>query len=99
MDLSDSVRQSSLNFCFQYVFCSTGSDFSYTYVEVVALALELGGCVDLVGHDPGDCLLNILHPFDHLCLTHNVDILDERIILLPESHLGVLVCPLLKKRL
>ena len=67
-------------------------------MEVVALALELGRGVDLVGHDPGDCLLNILHPFDHFRLTHNVDILDERIILLPKSHLGVLVIPLLEEK-
>ena len=56
-------------------------------MEVVTLALELCGSVDLVGHDPGDGLLDILHPLNHLGLTHDVDILDERIILLPERHL------------
>ena len=60
-------------------------------MEVVTLPLEFGRCVDLVCHDPGDGLLNILHPLDHLGLTHDVDILDERIVLLPERHLeGVL---------
>ena len=56
-------------------------------MEVVTLALELCGSVDLVGHDPGDGFLDILHPLNHLGLTHDVDILDERIIFLPERHL------------
>ena len=42
------------------------------------------------GHpgDSGDGLFDILHPFDHLGLTHKVDIFDERVIFLPERHLG-----------
>ena len=60
-------------------------------MEVVPLALEFCRCVDLVCHDPLDGLLHILHPFQHLLLAHVVDILDERIVLLPERHLeGVL---------
>ena len=59
-----------------------------TYMEVVTLTLELGGGVDFVSHDPGDSLLDVLHPFNHLGLTHDVDLLDEGVILLPESHLG-----------
>ena len=57
-------------------------------MEVVPLPLELCRGVDLVSHDPGDGLLDILHPLNHLGLSHDVDILDERIVLLPESHLG-----------
>ena len=62
-----------------------------TYVEVVALTLKLGRGVDLVGHDARDGLLYVLHPLDHLCLAHQVDILDERVIFLPERHGGGLV--------
>ena len=57
-------------------------------MEVVPLALELSGGVDLVRHDPGDGLLDVLHPLQHLGVTHVVDILDEVVVLLPESHLG-----------
>lgn len=57
-------------------------------MEVVSLAFELCGSIDLVSHDSGDGLFHILHPFDHLGLSHDVDILDERIVLLPESHLA-----------
>ena len=60
-------------------------------MEVVPLPLELSGGVDLVRHDPGDGLLHVLHPLQHLLLAHVVDILDERIILLPERHLGSLL--------
>ena len=60
-------------------------------MEVVPLALELCRCVDLVSHDPLDGLLHILHPFQHLLLAHVVDILYERIVLLPECHLGSLL--------
>ena len=60
--------------------------FSLTYMEVVTLTLELSRSVDFVCHDSGDGLLDILHPFNHLGLTHDVDILDERIVLLPERH-------------
>ena len=57
-------------------------------MEVVPLTLELGRSVDFVSHDPGDCLLDILHPLQHLGVAHVVDILDEVVVLLPESHLG-----------
>lgn len=57
-------------------------------MEVVPLALELGRCVDLVSHDSVDGLLHIFHPLNHLSLPHEVDILDERIVLLPERHLA-----------
>ena len=53
-----------------------------------AESLELGRGVDLVGHDASDGLLNVLHPLDHLGLTHDVHVLDERVVLLPERHLG-----------
>ena len=33
-------------------------------------------------------LLNILHPLGHLGVAHLVDLLDELIVFLPESHLG-----------
>ena len=59
-----------------------------TYVKVITLPLELRGGVDFVGHDLGDGLLHVLHPLQHLGVAHVVDILDERIVLLPESHLG-----------
>ena len=58
-----------------------------THMEVVTLPLELSGGVNLVRHNPRDGLLHILHPLNHLGLAHNVDILDERIVLLPERHL------------
>jgi hypothetical protein len=56
-------------------------------MKVVSFPLELGGGVDLVGHDPGDGLLDVLHPLDHLGLPHQVHVLDERVVLLPERHL------------
>ena len=59
-------------------------------MEIVSFSLELCGCVDLVGHYARDGLLNVLHPFDHLGLAHDVHILDERVVLLPERHLEVL---------
>ena len=58
------------------------------YMEVVPLALELSGGVDLVRHDPGDGLLDVLHPLQHLGVAHVIDILDEVVVLLPEGHLG-----------
>ena len=33
-------------------------------------------------------LFNILHPLSHLGVAHLVDLLDELIVFLPESHLG-----------
>lgn len=62
-----------------------------TYMEIVSLTLELSGGVNLVGHDPGDGLFHILHPFGHLGVPHVIDLLDEGIIFLPESHLGCLL--------
>ena len=56
-------------------------------MEVVPLSLELCRCVHLVGHDPRDGLLDVLHPLKHLCVAHVVDILDEMVVLLPERHL------------
>jgi hypothetical protein len=61
-------------------------------MEVVSLALELSRGVDLISHDPVDGLLHILHPFHHLGLTHEVDILDKGVVLLPERHLDVSMC-------
>ena len=57
-------------------------------MEVVAFSLELCRGVDLVGHDSGDCLLNILHPLGHLGVAHLVDLLNKLVIFLPERHLG-----------
>ena len=59
-------------------------------LEVVLLPLELSGGVDLVSHDPGDGLLHVLHPLGHLVMPHVVHLLDELVVLLPESHLDVL---------
>ena len=56
-------------------------------MEVVSFSLELCRRVDLVSHDARDGLLDVLHPLHHLGLTHDVHILDERIVLLPERHL------------
>ena len=56
-------------------------------MEVVPLSLELCRRVHLVGHDPRDGLLDVLHPLEHLLVAHVVDILDEMVVLLPESHL------------
>ena len=55
-------------------------------MKVITFAFEFGGGVDFVSHDAGDGLLNVLHPFDHLGLTHDVHVLDERVVLLPERH-------------
>ena len=57
-----------------------------TYVEGVSFSLELRGGVDLVRHDPGDGLLHVLHPLGHLVVPHVVHLLDELVVLLPESH-------------
>ena len=59
-----------------------------TYMEVVSLPFEFGGSVDFVSHDARNGFFHIFHPFHHLGLAHQVDILDERIIFLPECHLG-----------
>ena len=59
-----------------------------TYVKVVSLALEFGRSIDFVSHDPGNGLLHIFHPLHHLGLPHQVDILDEGVVLLPEGHGG-----------
>ena len=55
-------------------------------MKVITFAFEFGGGVDFVSHDAGDGLLNVLHPFNHLGLTHDVHVLDERVVLLPERH-------------
>ena len=57
------------------------------YVKSVSFSLELRGGVDLVRHDPGDGLLHVLHPLGHLVVPHVVHLLDELVVLLPESHL------------
>ena len=59
-------------------------------MEIVSFALELSRGVDFVGHDARDGLLHVLHPLDHLGLTHDVHVLDERVVLLPERHLDAL---------
>jgi len=46
---------------------------------------------------PGNSFFNIFHPLNHFCLPHKVDILDERIIFLPESHFGGLLLDLKDK--
>ena len=56
-------------------------------MEVVPLPLELSRCVHLVGHDPRDGLLDVLHPLEHLRVAHVIDILDEVVVFLPERHL------------
>ena len=59
-------------------------------MECVPLSLELSGGVDLVCHDAGDGLLHVLHPLGHLHVPHVVHLLDELVVLLPESHLEAL---------
>ena len=59
----------------------------FTHVEVIPLPLELGRGVDFVGHDTSDGLLNVLHPLGHLAVAHLIDLLDELVVFLPESHL------------
>ena len=66
-------------------------------MKVVSFSLELSRGVDLVCHDPGDVLLNVLHPLRHLLVPHVVDILDEGVVLLPERHLDSVVDFGLKK--
>ena len=56
-------------------------------MEVIPLPLELGWGVDFVGHDASDGLLNVLHPLSHLAVAHLIDLLDELVVFLPESHL------------
>ena len=55
-------------------------------MEIVTFSFELSRGINLVGHDPGDGFLNILHPLGHLGVPHVVDLLDEGVILLPERH-------------
>ena len=57
-------------------------------MEVVPLSLELCRCVHLVGHDPRNGLLDVLHPLKHLLVAHVIDIFDEVVVLLPERHFG-----------
>ena len=57
-------------------------------MKVVPFTLELGRSVDFVGHDPGNGLLHVLHPLQHLLVAHVVDILDKGVVLLPERHVG-----------
>merc|ERR1719512_120989 len=54
-------------------------------VEGVSLPLELSRGVDLVGHDPRDGLLHVLHPLGHLVMPHVVHLLDELVVLLPKK--------------
>ena len=56
-------------------------------MEVVSLPLELSRGVDLVSHDARDSLLHILHPLGHLGVAHLIDLLDELVVFLSESHL------------
>ena len=63
--------------------------FRRTYIESVSFSFELSGGVDLVSHDAGDGLLNVLHPLGHLHVPHVVHLLDELVILLPERHFAV----------
>ena len=58
-----------------------------THVECVSFPLELRGGVDLVSHDASNGLLHVLHPLGHLHVPHVVHLLDELVVLLPESHL------------
>ena len=60
-------------------------------MEGIPLTLEFSGGINLVSHDAGNGLLNILHPFCHLGVAHLVHLLDELVVLLPERHL-VAVC-------
>ena len=64
--------------------------FERTYIESVSFSFELSGGVDLVSHDARDGLLHVLHPLGHLVVPHVVHLLDELVVLLPESHLDVL---------
>ena len=58
-----------------------------TYMEVVLLALELGGGVDPGGAHLLDGHLHVVHPLHHLGVPGVVDLFDEGVVLLPESHL------------
>ena len=59
-------------------------------MECVPLSFELSGGVDFVSHDAGDGLLHVLHPLGHLVVPHVVHLLDELVVLLPESHVEAL---------
>ena len=72
--------------------------YNSSHMECVPLSLELSGGVDLIGHDPGNGLFNILHPFGHLEMPHLIDLFDELVVLLPESHLDLFVCGPLKMK-
>ena len=58
-----------------------------SHVKCVPLSLELGGGVDLVGHDPPNGLVHVVHPLGHPGQSHVIHLLDELIVLLPERHL------------
>ena len=61
-----------------------------SYMEVVSFTFEFSWGVNLISHDSGDSFFNILHPLNHLGLAHKVDILNKRVIFLPERHVEVL---------
>ena len=84
-----SARSRSLQRAWEKTFFRRGQYSHFqTYMEVIPLPLELGWGVDFVGHDASDGLLNVLHPLGHLCVAHLIDLLDELVVFLPESHLG-----------
>ena len=58
----------------------------YTNMKVVPLAFKFGRSINFVRQNPGNGFFNIFHPFCHFGISHDVDILDERIIFLPKRH-------------
>ena len=61
-----------------------------TYMEVISFTFEFSRCIYFICHDSGNGFFNIFHPFNHFSLAHEIDIFDERVILLPESHFDCL---------
>ena len=57
-----------------------------TNLKVVSLSFEFSRSINSVSQDLGNGFFNIFHPFHHSGISNDVDILDERIILLPKRH-------------
>ncbi len=63
------------------------SEKAFSYHENFLDFLELCRRVDLVGHDVLDGPFRLAHRLEELGGPRVVDILDEGVVLLPESHL------------
>ena len=73
-------------------------DLLITYIKVVSFTFEFSWGVHFVCHDSGNGFFQCFHPFCKLGVPHVIDLFDELVIFLPESHFGCLSCLVLLKR-